>query len=622
MFHKPLIALLFTLLLLSTSNVWAKQDNNKIDINAFAELPIMHEGRIKPIDSFARSLRKQLSGKDNKAALWLAETLFNPAAAENIPSLRISNPDLLNMLELEKQIDKLYSYKEVMKSLDAKQDVLKSIIKTPRDKWTKAQGDFITLQENAVLLGNLLSSMALFLPLSITLPDNVPETLRPYSNKSLSYSDVIAFNDVLQQEVKNTVKNKGDDIEKYNEAEQIIAYLSFNIANMQNSGQHSKIFKTIPVNGKEEWLSPWQISINKDIKAKDSNLMPYWQSLAIAFHNKNNELWNTSIENIKSTMETEYNKNNALQIEYFYNSTNPFYISILFYSFALLLLIISPYIKKDTIYIASLSLWVGAGFHLSGIMARIYILERPPVSTLYESIIFVGLIAVLYGLIAYRGDRAKFWLIISAGAGVSLHLLAFSHDQDGDSMMMLSAVLNTNFWLATHVITITIGYAFCLITSIIAHYALIAMTMGKYNDALFKHIHKAALLALLFSTIGTVLGGIWADQSWGRFWGWDPKENGALLIVLWLIWILHGRISGQMKNPAVIAGLAYLSVIVALSWFGVNLLSVGLHAYGFTNSMLWSFIIFIGVDTLIILGLYIAIINKFKQKGRNNPALL
>ncbi len=256
-------------------------------------------------------------------------------------------------------------------------------------------------------------------------------------------------------------------------------------------------------------------------------------------------------------------------------------------------------------------------------MARIYILERPPVSTLYESIIFVGFTAVLYGLIAYRGDKAKLWLIISASAGTTLHLLAFSHNQDGDSMIMLGAVLNTNFWLTTHVITITIGYAFCLITSIIAHYALTNMAIGKYNDAIFKHIHKASLLALLFSTIGTVLGGIWADQSWGRFWGWDPKENGALLIVLWLVWILHGNISKQIKKPAVIAGMAYLSVIVALSWFGVNLLSVGLHAYGFTNSMLWSFVIFVAIDTILVIGLYIAITYKSKQKDQkySRPSL-
>ncbi len=131
------------------------------------------------------------------------------------------------------------------------------------------------------------------------------------------------------------------------------------------------------------------------------------------------------------------------------------------------------------------------------------------------------------------------------------------------------------------------------------------------EQTLFKNIHSAALLALFFAGIGTVLGGIWADQSWGRFWGWDPKENGALLIVLWLIWVLHGRISGQLKHQGTLYGLCFLSVILALSWFGVNLLGVGLHAYGFTDSATWSLGLFTIVEIAFIL--VIAAIRKSQQ---------
>ncbi len=608
MIYKRLLTLLFILFIMPFTVASASSETeNKIDINDFAKLPILHEGRIKPIDSFARSLRKRLSGKDTKSMLWLSEALFNPAAAENIPVLKISNPDILNMLELDQRNNRLYSYKDVMEAFEPKQEIIKSIVSTPQEQWTKAQKGLITLRENTVLLGSVLSSMALFLPLSLTLPDDVPKPLKPYANRNLSYIDVIVFNHILQQEVKNIVKIKGNDIDKYSKAEQAISYLSFTIANMQNAGQRSRVLKIIPVDGKDEWFSPWQISINKELKPKDPDLISYWQSLAIAFHNKDSDLWNSSIEKIKASISRDNIRAKSLDIEYIYNAINPFYISFVIYVFSLLLLIINFYWNKVwLINISHILLWLGAILHFTGIAARIYILERPPVSTLYESIIFVGLTAVIYGLIAYRGDRVKLWLMISAGSGAALHLLGFAHDQDGDSMMMLSAVLNTNFWLATHVITITVGYAFCLIASVLAHYALGAMAIGKYNDALFKHIHKAALLAMLFSAVGTVLGGIWADQSWGRFWGWDPKENGALLIVLWLVWVLHGRISGMMKKPAVVAGLAYLSVIVALSWFGVNLLSVGLHAYGFTDSMLWSFAIFVVADTLLIFGLLVA----------------
>lgn len=239
---------------------------------------------------------------------------------------------------------------------------------------------------------------------------------------------------------------------------------------------------------------------------------------------------------------------------------------------------------------------------------RVYILERPPVGTLYESILFVGLVTVLYGFWAHFRTEGTLWLAIAAGLGVFLHMTGFAHDRDGDNLMMLSAVLDTNFWLTTHVLVITAGYAFCLLTSVLAHIIIAKCAINGTTETdykLFKPMHTLSLVALLFTAVGTVLGGIWADQSWGRFWGWDPKENGAMLIVLWLVWMLHGRISGKMSNYWATMGFAYLSVIVALSWFGVNLLSVGLHAYGFTDSAAWSLGIFVGFETMLLGGLYI-----------------
>ena len=100
------------------------------------------------------------------------------------------------------------------------------------------------------------------------------------------------------------------------------------------------------------------------------------------------------------------------------------------------------------------------------------------------------------------------------------------------------------------------------------------------------------------------MGGIWADQSWGRFWGWDPKENGALLIVLWLAWLLHGRMSSHLKDRVYLACCAFLSVIVVLAWFGVNLLNVGLHSYGFISGVAWGIGLFCLFEILCIGALF------------------
>jgi ABC-type transport system involved in cytochrome c biogenesis permease subunit len=102
-------------------------------------------------------------------------------------------------------------------------------------------------------------------------------------------------------------------------------------------------------------------------------------------------------------------------------------------------------------------------------------------------------------------------------------------------------------------------------------------------QSLARMTYGVICFATLFSFVGTVLGGIWADQSWGRFWGWDPKENGALLIVLWCALTLHARLGGFIRERGMMVLALFGNVITSFSWFGVNMLGVGLHSYGFMN---------------------------------------
>ncbi len=163
---------------------------------------------------------------------------------------------------------------------------------------------------------------------------------------------------------------------------------------------------------------------------------------------------------------------------------------------------------------------------------------------------------------------------------------------------MLQAVLDTNFWLATHVTCVTIGYA----TTYIAGGFAMALMFCAGLRWLMPELDRGVLttlsqitygivcFAMLFSFVGTVLGGIWADQSWGRFWGWDPKENGAVLIVIWNALILHARWAGLVKMRGLAALAVFGNVITSWSWFGTNQLGIGLHAYGFTNGAFWGLI--------------------------------
>jgi ABC-type transport system involved in cytochrome c biogenesis permease subunit len=113
-------------------------------------------------------------------------------------------------------------------------------------------------------------------------------------------------------------------------------------------------------------------------------------------------------------------------------------------------------------------------------------------------------------------------------------------------------------------------------------------------------VYGVTCFGLLFATVGTILGGIWANYSWGRFWGWDPKENGALLIVLWMILTLHSRMGGYVRDFGFCVLAVVGGTVVAFSWWGVNLLGVGLHSYGFTSGVGTILITLYAVEALVV----------------------
>src|SRR5690606_21223804 len=162
----------------------------------------------------------------------------------------------------------------------------------------------------------------------------------------------------------------------------------------------------------------------------------------------------------------------------------------------------------------------------------------------------------------------------------------------------LVAVLDTNFWLSTHVTTVTMGYAAGLLAAALAHIYIFGkrFNLKKDDPAFYKSITRMTYgvicFGFLFACVGTILGGIWANYSWGRFWGWDPKENGALMICLWGLIILHARMGGYIRDLGIAITSVIMGMIIAFSWWGVNLLGVGLHSYGFTSGIMNMLVIF------------------------------
>jgi len=242
--------------------------------------------------------------------------------------------------------------------------------------------------------------------------------------------------------------------------------------------------------------------------------------------------------------------------------------------------------------------------HSINILLRMTIMSRPPVTSLYETFIFVSFICVLAGLVIEKFNKKWLGIVTSSICGIVLLMIAGKYSMEGETMQVLIAVLNSNFWLSTHVLSITTGYAGVCVAGVIGHLYIIQRIIKPNDKALhlltYKNNIGALGFGLMMTFLGTVLGGIWADDSWGRFWGWDPKENGALLIVLWCAICFHAKIS-KWIGPLGFALCTSLGIIVVMwAWFGVNLLAIGLHSYGFTSGIARNFFIYVICECIFL----------------------
>lgn len=243
--------------------------------------------------------------------------------------------------------------------------------------------------------------------------------------------------------------------------------------------------------------------------------------------------------------------------------------------------------------------------HTAAISLRVYLQDRPPVTNLYSSAVFVGWAAVLAGLFMERLYPLGVAVLGSAVIGAGTLIIAHNLGNDGDTMQMMQAVLDSNFWLATHVVAITLGYSATFLAGTIAGVYMLGRAFTRavtpeHERAMIRMVYGVVCFAMLLSFVGTVLGGIWADQSWGRFWGWDPKENGAALVVLINAVILHARWGGMVRARGIAALAVGGNVVTAWSWFGTNMLGVGLHAYGFMDSASLWLAVFVGSQVLLM----------------------
>lgn len=323
----------------------------------------------------------------------------------------------------------------------------------------------------------------------------------------------------------------------------------------------------------------------------------------------------------ESVANSQHTNMTDMKIEVFFNEFHPFGWTAVVYGIALIFFLISWAMGKNWAHITGNAfLTFAIILHVSGFALRCYLTGHPPVTNMYETVVWVALGAVLFSVILTYYMKNKFLNI--CGAMVATFCMIITDTAPiilDDSIQPLEAVLRSNYWLTIHVLTITISYAAFFLALALGDLGLVYFIRGeaKYKEeikVIAQSIYRSMQIGVAFLAPGIILGGIWADYSWGRFWGWDPKETWALIALLGYVAVLHGRLVGMVRDFGMIASGVAAFALVVMAWYGVNfVLGAGLHTYGFGAGgieYVSGFVIF-----HILLILYAALVRREHNKA-------
>jgi ABC-type transport system involved in cytochrome c biogenesis permease subunit len=572
--HVPSLVLVTALLWLAFSWLPPRPGTNEVDLASFGKIPVLVGGRVKPLDTVARNslliihgkeTERLANGKQISAMQWLTDVFFNAPVADEYPVFLIQNSEVLGLFGWEQSDRKYFSFAELspfLKQIDEQGDQSEKLQTVQRSAY-----------QNAIF--NLRNAMVLY--------QRLKNSVRPEGVENFA-TELESFEDLLP--VAGRAARKRETGESFDQA-QLDGVVQL-LPRYQKLGEMAYVLAVPPPPPQGEWHSIGESLVQAIEKGKIDSVAKTYALTGDAYRTGNWALFNQQVDLLTGALAKEQsNATNRAAFEFLFNRVDPFTHSMVLYVLAFLLacgswLGWSRPLNRSAFYLLLLALVV----HTFGLLSRMYLQERPPVTNLYSSAIFIGWGAVIVALILERIFRDGIGAACAGAIGFITLIIAHHLAGSGDTLEMLQAVLDTNIWLATHVVAITTGYSAMFLAGMLA---MIYIVRGVFTrslkretaDSLARMTYGVVCFATVFSFVGTVLGGIWADQSWGRFWGWDPKENGAVLIVLWCAVILHARWGGFIRQRGLMIMAIFGNVVTSFSWFGVNMLGVGLHSYGF-----------------------------------------
>lgn len=601
------------------------------------KIPVQDGGRIKPFSTYAgftmlalrgdRSMK--IEGKDGevyniKPTEWLMDTLFRPHYAVKMPTFRVENSSVLSAIGVEPRGKRdRYSYSDLEPGREKLVELAKSYEVIDKDRRDPVQTQTIDLAYNMRNYESLLGYFG-FARFGVALRGTGTDGT---TDQRADVSAVMMTAPEIRKQLAHG-QSHGHPIEPRMQAllEQVIDganFAKFGLVILpptdKSDGRWQTAGNVIMSAMTEANQDPTQ-SI-ADVKMLETTVRTLGSGGEAEFRGKLTELKDNLAK--RATDRGEY-RHVPLEAEYYHK--NWFLYAMVFFIFgtisALIMWAVEKGIPSKVLYWSTFAATsVGLIYCIIPIVKRSIIMQRPPVGNLYDTIIFIAASVVFIAILIEWMTRRKFALGIAPILGVLLVIVARRYEVGDakDNMDPLVAVLDSNYWLTIHVLTITLGYSAGLLCAFLSFIYILMRGLnldGENKDirrSFTRAVYGMVCFTLFLSLLGTVLGGIWANDSWGRFWGWDPKENGALLIVIWTLAILHARLGGFLKEWALHLASVFTAIIVVFSWWHVNFLNTGLHTYGFTTGK-GTINLFYGVIILVLVFGVIAMAFEHERK--------
>jgi ABC-type transport system involved in cytochrome c biogenesis permease subunit len=611
--------------LCAASGLFIRPPGESAGVEEFGRLPVLSEGRFKPLDSLARSTLLIIQGKqrvvvhDNEnnpttrseltPDQWLLDVFFVPEKADAYSVFVVDNPDLLALIgQTDDTVAIHYSTKArqvlaLFGVLDGRRRRFSFDEILPRIADIEAQDKLAEpvnpqsrtrFQSSVVqLYGNLSHYVRL------------RRALQPDGSKDF-LGELLHLQETLVDGIEAVRAKEAGKPHDEAKAAAIIDEGQKFVAMAEGTD-----LLMIPPDGGDgdpnTWHNAGHALLETFGKGEVNPAVFAYAGMGYAWAHNQPESFDHIVGLYGATLDRTFDKQvRKARTETIFNAAEPFYAGMWIYLGAFFFAIISWFRWAEPSRRSAFGLvilgWVIA---TAGILTRMWLEGRPPVTNLYSSALFIGWGSVALCLVLEFLFRNAIGTAAAGLIGFATLIIAHHLALAGDTLEMMRAVLDSNFWLGTHVVVVATGYASTFLAGVLA---LIYVVLGVFTrrldkptaDALARMVYGIVCFATLFSFVGTVLGGIWADQSWGRFWGWDPKENGALIIVVWNALILHARWGGMVKQRGLMCLAIFGNIVTSWSWFGTNMLGIGLHSYGFTEAAFWWLSAFIALQLAFI----------------------